>query len=419
MWVTLLYALILIFTPYHCDAAFAIQRQSTTTLSTAPKNPAAKPQKLSTIPKNNKQIIHKTSAVQAKKRNISNSIKPATKKNNAITATSNKHPLSSNDIISVKNRNANNKQVLAKSSRKHVHKKEVSANINYATHNFTVSDKYAGMVVHYDTGRILYEKNSHAPRYPASLVKIMTLYILFDEIAAGNISLNQKIFISVNAASQPKSNLSLKAGTYVSVKEAILALIVKSANDIAYAVAENIGGSEEKFVYMMNHKAATLGMHNTFFYNASGLPHKKQVTTAYDMALLSLSLRKNHAKFYHLFSRTSFKFGTQIIKGHNRVLQNYKWADGLKTGYIRDSGFNIVTTAKKAEAKLIAVVMGGDTASMRDKHTIELLDSAYRNFHQSTKNRLQSLNIVHSQTIHDLSQEIKTPFDVLAQNTIH
>ncbi|WHQ46789.1 MAG: D-alanyl-D-alanine carboxypeptidase [Candidatus Midichloria sp.] len=229
-----------------------------------------------------------------------------------------------------------------------------------------------------ENGKIIHSHNAKMIRYPASLAKIMTIYILFDEIKKGKIHPNHIIKISKNAASQPRINLNLKPGTKIKVKEAILALIVRSANDVAVGIAEAISDSEENFVKLMNIKARLLGMKNTVFCNASGLPDRRQITTAHDMAILALAMQRNHSKFYHLFSRTSFKFSNQIIKSHNHVLRKNKWVDGMKTGYINDSGFNIITTAKRPEGRLIAVVMGGNTAASRDYHTLALLETAYR-----------------------------------------
>ncbi|WP_320408576.1 D-alanyl-D-alanine carboxypeptidase family protein [Candidatus Midichloria mitochondrii] len=250
-------------------------------------------------------------------------------------------------------------------------------------HNFIYSSKYASLIVNSDNGKVIHSHNAKMIRYPASLAKIMTIYILFDEIKKGKIHPNHIIKISRNAASQPRTNLNLRPGTKIKVKEAILALIVRSANDVAVGIAEAISGSEENFARLMNTKARLLGMKNTVFCNASGLPDRRQVTTAHDMAILALAMQRNHAQFYHLFSRTSFKFGNQIIKSHNHVLRKNKWVDGMKTGYINDSGFNIITTAKRPEGRLIAVVMGGNTAASRDYHTLSLLETAYRSI--STK----------------------------------
>ena len=245
---------------------------------------------------------------------------------------------------------------------------------------FAVDDgKYASLVINARDGKIIHSINATKERHPASLTKIAALYVIFDHLSQKKISLNDKVVFSSYAASQPRSNLGLKACDSITMKEAIMAMIIRSANDVAVAVAEKIAGSEAKFVELMNKKARSLGMNQTVFYNAHGLPHPKQITTAHDMALLALALQRNHPKYYHLFSKTSFTFRNTVIKTHNRVLSSYKWADGLKTGYINASGFNIVTTAKNnLSHRLVVVVMGGETAAKRDSHTIALLDSAFK-----------------------------------------
>ena len=269
-------------------------------------------------------------------------------------------------------------------------------------HAFTNSDKYASVIMNVNNGKTIRARNANLERYPASLTKVMTLYVLFDEIKKGRLSLNKTIVVSKKAASQPRSNLNMKAGDKISVKEAILAITVKSANDVAVAVAEKVAGSEARFVAMMNEKARSLKMHKTIFVNASGLPNKKQVTTARDMALLAVSMQKKHREFYHLFSRTSFKFGNRIVKGHNHVVRNHKWVDGMKTGYINDSGFNIITTAKRPEGRLVAVVMGGDTAANRDQHTVNLLKSAYSDIRPLSK--VKPLNAVQKKSVQQVSK---------------
>ena len=255
--------------------------------------------------------------------------------------------------------------------------------INY--NDFVSSSKYASLIVNAESGKIIYSQNAKMIRYPASLVKVMTLYIVFDEIKRGRLHPNQRIKVSKYAASQPRTNLNLKAGTTIKVKEAILGMIVRSANDAAVTIAEAISGSEEKFAKLMNAKAKLLNMKDTVFCNASGLPDRNQVTTAHDMALLALAMQRNHSQFYHFFSNTSFKFSNQIIKTHNHVLRKNDWVNGMKTGYINDSGFNIITTTKRPEGKLIAVVMGCNTAACRDHHTVELIEIAYQTISAKTR----------------------------------
>lgn len=251
------------------------------------------------------------------------------------------------------------------------------ASQSFQDSGITQSSKYAGLVINPTTGAILYAKNINAPRHPASLTKMMTLYVVFDLIKKGKLSMKQKIVISKHAASMPPSNMRLKPGESITVRDAIYALIVRSANDVSVALSEYIAGSESKFIAIMNSSARKLGLKDTIFKNPHGLPHNEQVTTAHDMAILAMALQQHHHAYYHMFAKTSFIYKGNVIKGHNRVLQRHKWVDGIKTGYIKASGFNIVTAANKPEGKLIAVVMGGATAKIRDKHVVDLLQRYY------------------------------------------
>lgn len=230
------------------------------------------------------------------------------------------------------------------------------------------------MVVDCKTGKILHSENAHAHIYPASLTKIMTLYLAFDAIDSGKLSMNKKLFVSKNAELMRPSKLGLKHGEYISTYHAIMGLIVRSANDAAVVLAEQIAGSEENFAKKMNEKAKELGMNNTIFKNASGWHHIHQKTTPVDLAKLAIAIKKHHARFYHLFSYTNFAFKGQKIQGHNRVVANYPWADGLKTGYTSPAGFNLITTASKDNKDLVAIVTGSNSAKIRDTKMITLLD---------------------------------------------
>jgi D-alanyl-D-alanine carboxypeptidase len=239
------------------------------------------------------------------------------------------------------------------------------------------SSNYASIVVNAKTGRVLFEKNADQKRYPASLTKMMTLYITFESLKKNKLSPLQKLTVSKHASEQPKSNIDLKRGQKITVRQAINALIVKSANDAAVVLGEAISGDRKKFIQLMNITAKKLNMKNTNFQNPHGLHHEEQYTTARDMAKLASALKRDFPKYYHLFSMTSFIYRGKEIKGHNRVLKRYAWADGLKTGYVNASGFNLATSTKKPEANLVAIVMGGQTARMRDDHMIDLLNNAY------------------------------------------
>jgi D-alanyl-D-alanine carboxypeptidase len=236
------------------------------------------------------------------------------------------------------------------------------------------SEKYAAIVVDANTGRVLFEKNSRDARYPASLTKMMTLYLLFEALDAGHVSLDTQIPVSAYAAKRPPSKIGFKPGQSIDVRSAILALAVRSANDVAAAVGEYLGGSEERFAAMMTAKARALGMQSTTFRNASGLPDEGQRTTAHDMAILGMALRRHFPHHYHYFSNREFTYAGKVIRGHNNLLGKVVGADGLKTGYIRASGFNLVTSVGRGGRRIVAVVMGGETAKSRDAHMEELIE---------------------------------------------
>lgn len=243
--------------------------------------------------------------------------------------------------------------------------------------SITSMKNYSSLVVNADTGRILHQIHANESRHPASLTKMMTLFLTFEAIKSGHLSMEQKLPVSALAARQPRTNMCLSTGETISVKDAIYSLTVHSANDVSIVLGEAISGNSTKFVHTMNVKAKQLGMKNTTFKNPSGLPHPQQVTTAYDMARLALALKRDYKEFYPMFSITSFNFRGREVNTHNGVMLRYPWADGLKTGYVNASGYNVVTSAKKPEGNLIAVVMGGPTSKARDDHTIHLLETAY------------------------------------------
>lgn len=234
--------------------------------------------------------------------------------------------------------------------------------------------KYAAIVVDANSGKVLFEENAEAARYPASLTKMMTLYMLFEAIEQGRLSQSSSIPVSAYAASRPPSRLGFKPGQSVDVGTAISALATKSANDVAAAVGEFLGGSEEQFAQMMTAKGRQLGMRRTAFRNASGLPDAGQQTTARDMALLGIALRKRFPQYYAYFSKQAFSFNGKTIRGHNRLLGRVEGVDGIKTGYIRASGFNIVTSVNRDGRWLVITVMGGNTAATRDAHVRDLIE---------------------------------------------
>ena len=239
-------------------------------------------------------------------------------------------------------------------------------------------NKYASIIIDQKTSQVLYSRGAKLKRYPASLTKIMTLYILFDELKAGRISMSTRFKASRRATRQPPSKIGLGVGERITVKNAILALVTKSANDVAVTVAENVRGSERKFARYMTARARQMGMHDTVFKNASGLPNYAQTTTAYDMAILGARVFKDFPEYYPLFKTKSFKYAGIRHRNHNGLLKRYKGTDGIKTGYIRASGFNLVASVKRDNTRLIGVVFGGVSGSRRDLHMMYLLNKGFR-----------------------------------------
>ena len=233
--------------------------------------------------------------------------------------------------------------------------------------------KYAGIVVDAKTGKTLYASSADAYRYPASLTKIMTLYVVFEELEAGRLSLNSRLTVSKYAAGRPPSKLGLRAGKTIKVKDAILALVTKSANDVATVVAENIGGSEKKFAERMTRTARQLGMNKTTFRNPHGLPNSGQRTTARDMARLGIAIQERFPQYYGYFKTRSYKYGKRTYGNHNKLLGRVKGVDGIKTGYIRASGFNLVTSVNTGGRQIVAVVMGGKTGASRNAQMTKLI----------------------------------------------
>ncbi len=240
------------------------------------------------------------------------------------------------------------------------------------------AEKYASIVVDANSTEILHARHADDPRYPASLTKVMTLYMLFDAIDAGELTLDDKLTVSSSAARQPPSNLRLKSGSKITVAQAIEALVNKSANDVAVVVAERLGGSESRFAHLMTEKAKLLGMQNTTFRNASGLPDTEQVSTARDLALLSQALLNNHADYYYHFADQDFYWNKKRYSNHNDLLGKVRGVDGIKTGYTRASGFNLIASAERDGRRVIAVMLGGTTAKSRNQHVEDLLEAAFQ-----------------------------------------
>ena len=233
--------------------------------------------------------------------------------------------------------------------------------------------KYAGIVVDAKTGNILYGQNADSLRYPASLTKMMTLYLVFEALESGRIKLNTAVPVSANAAAEPPSKLGLRKGGSFTVEQGILALVTRSAPDASTAFGEFLGGSEGRFAQMMTAKARSLGMTRTTYRNAHGLPNTAQMTTARDQARLGLALRQHFPQYYGYFSTRSFTYGKQVIGNHNRLVGNVRGVDGIKTGYTRAAGFNLVTSAQVDGRSIVAVVLGGTSGGARDAQMRKLV----------------------------------------------
>lgn len=245
------------------------------------------------------------------------------------------------------------------------------------------ADKYASIVIDMETNRVLHSRHADEPRYPASLTKVMTLYMLFDALKSGEVTLHERLPVSRTAASQPPSSLRLKVGSNITVKDAINALVTKSANDVAVVVAERLGGSESRFATLMTAKARSMGMSRTTFKNASGLPNTQQLSTARDMAILAERTLEDHADYYGYFANTKFSWGKARYKNHNSLIGRIEGVDGIKTGYTRASGFNLMASAKRRGRRVIAIMYGGSTSRSRDTHVADLIEAAYDSFQPS------------------------------------
>lgn len=253
------------------------------------------------------------------------------------------------------------------------------------TFSANANAKYAGIVVDAKTGRTLYKYKADSKRYPASLTKMMTLYLTFEALERGKVKKSTRIRVSKNAAAEQPSKLGLRAGQTITVEQAIYALVTKSANDVATALGEYLGGSETNFGKLMTKKARSLKMASTTFRNAHGLPNSRQVTTARDMARLGIALREHYPRYYKYFSTTSFKFGKANYGNHNRLLGRVKGVDGIKTGYTRASGFNLVSSVKANGRSIVAVVMGGKSGASRNAQMQKLISQYLRKASRSGK----------------------------------
>jgi D-alanyl-D-alanine carboxypeptidase len=250
---------------------------------------------------------------------------------------------------------------------RHVHRARYARGGGY-------SPAFAAMIVDGNSGHTLYARNENELRHPASVTKVMTLYLLFEQLEKGKLKLDSEIEISPHAAAQAPSKLGLRPGSTIEVEDAIKAVVTKSANDIAAAIAEKIGGDEDTFAEMMTRKAHALGMTRTHYANASGLPNDEQITTAHDLTILGRAIAERFPRYYRYFSTPSFRYGRSYMRNHNHLLGRVEGMDGIKTGYTRASGFNLLTSVHRDGHWIVGVVLGGTSGASRDRIMANLIE---------------------------------------------
>ncbi|MDD5578908.1 MAG: D-alanyl-D-alanine carboxypeptidase [Methylobacter sp.] len=239
--------------------------------------------------------------------------------------------------------------------------------------------RYSAIIIDADNGSVLHEVEATQSWYPASLTKVMTLYMTFSALKAGQVQLHDNIRASAHAARQPNSKLGLRQGELITIEDAILAVITRSANDAAVVLAENLEGSEDYFALKMTLRAQSLGMKNTSFMNATGLPHDKQVTTSLDMAILAWRIQRDFPNYYQYFSTHSFNYKGNELRGINKFVANYPGAEGMKTGFTCGSGYNLIAAAHRNDQHLIGVVLGGMTSAERYQLMNSMMDAGFAN----------------------------------------
>ncbi|HML13429.1 MAG TPA: D-alanyl-D-alanine carboxypeptidase family protein [Xanthobacteraceae bacterium] len=244
----------------------------------------------------------------------------------------------------------------------------------HAIHGAGYRPPYADIMVDDNSGQVLHETDPDAPRHPASLTKVMTLYLLFGELDAGRINLDYDLAVSAHASAQNPTKLGLRAGQTIKVEDAIKGLVTKSANDAAVVVAESLGGSEEEFARMMTRKAHALGMNGTTYVNASGLPAEEQITTARDQALLGRAIMHRFPKYYTYFSLPAFAYRGRFMSNHNSLLRTVDGVDGIKTGYTEASGYNLISSTGRGARRIVGVILGERSNGARDVHMRNLIE---------------------------------------------
>jgi D-alanyl-D-alanine carboxypeptidase len=250
----------------------------------------------------------------------------------------------------------------------------IKRRVKHALHGAGYRPAYADIMIDDNSGEVLHETDPDAPRHPASLTKVMTLYLLFGELDAGRIKLDYDLAVSARAASQNPTKLGLRAGQTIKVEDAIKGLVTKSANDAAVVVAEALGGSEEEFAQMMTRKARALGMSNTTYVNASGLPADEQITTARDQVLLGRAIMHRFPQYYKYFSLPAFAYRGRFMSNHNSLLRTVDGVDGIKTGYTEASGYNLISSTGRAGRRVVGVILGERSNGARDVHMRNLIE---------------------------------------------
>lgn len=244
-------------------------------------------------------------------------------------------------------------------------------------HSLPASARYAAIVIDADSGQVIHEVEAAQRWYPASLTKVMTIYMAFIALQEGRLHLHEMLTVSSHAARQPSSRLGLRKGQTISVEHAIMAVTTRSANDAAVLLAERLGGSESNFAAMMTQQAHSMGMHSSSFHNASGLPDEGQISSARDLALLSAALIRDFPQYYRYFSATEFAYKGRVLPNTNKILKTYPDADGLKTGFTCGSGYNLIASAKRGGRRLIGVLLGAHSSAERFQQMGNLLDLGF------------------------------------------
>jgi D-alanyl-D-alanine carboxypeptidase len=282
--------------------------------------------------------------------------------------------LTSDTAFAAKKRSyASAKRMKATAAKRTVRTVRASRVRHGASPESTSNPRYAAIVYDVKANRPLYAVDADGLRHPASITKVMTLYMLFEQLQAGRVTLDTRLPVSAFAAAQPPTKLGLRAGSSIRVEDAILCMVTRSANDAAVVVAESLGGSESGFAAMMTRKARSLGMSRTTYVNASGLPDSRQITTARDLAILGVAIQDRFPRYFRYFATRSFVYQGRGIANHNRLVGNVDGVDGIKTGYTRASGFNLLTSLRRGDRQVVAVVLGGRSAGSRDATMRQLL----------------------------------------------